>query len=184
MKGIFYSSESNESSSSTDNNNNNLLNMRKKISNKSNKYINKLFDHPTIKISDKDLDMFDEEYAHDGMTSMISHGEMNIILYIDHKVDDLLGFGQNFMIGKSGYAFIHPDDVEYVSKYHDNLMNPNSKQDPITHRILTNYITYDRSDVVENINGRCTYVWVTTNAKKLDNIIVSCSLPITIKNGR
>ncbi|KAI3651175.1 hypothetical protein MP228_004656 [Amoeboaphelidium protococcarum] len=40
------------------------------------------------------------------------------ILWVSPSCYDLLGFREEEMVGKSGYAFVHPDDIEVTEKNH------------------------------------------------------------------
>lgn len=88
-----------------------------------------------------------------------------IILYSNSKSNKIIGFSQNFLIGKSIFAFIHEDDAV-------RILNSDCKR-TITHRVLTNY---------KSNKGERKYKWFTTRNKKSENIIIVYLKMLDLKN--
>jgi hypothetical protein len=109
-----------------------------------------------INITQEDIKNIDIDYDENKSLIMICTIENPcIILYSNSKSNEIIGFSQNFLIGKSIFAFLHEDDAF-------RILNSDC-QKIITHRVLTNY---------KDSTGERKYKWFTTKNKKLKNIII------------
>ena len=145
-------------------NNKNILEDFIKISENNNESINDTYDID-IKITDNDLDFNDFPcYSDKSVLFVCSNNEPGIILYANSKSENIIGFSQDFLIGKSVFSFMHPEDVKRIMDNSDTI---------ITHRILTNF---------KDNNNKRTYKWFTSKNKKLENIVVVCSIPLQLND--
>ncbi|WP_433742238.1 PAS domain-containing sensor histidine kinase [Falsibacillus pallidus] len=81
------------------------------------------------------------------------HAGDGTYLYISPSVTTTLGYDPIEMIGKNPYDYIHPDDISFVEKYHNQILK-DAKPVLITYRALRN-------------DG--SYVWLETTIKIVDN---------------
>lgn len=71
----------------------------------------------------------------DNATDMISrHDLRGIYTYVSPSSSSVIGYSQEALIGKSAYAFVHPDDIPFVRKYHDAILEEQKPQ-PVAYRI-------------------------------------------------
>lgn len=182
------------------NSNNSILEKRLEICIKSDYYKNKIFNYVDIKISEKDLNLFQKHHndynyngnKYMGIFSIYPLDQTGTIIFINSKSKELLGYEQSYLIGKSFYSFVHPNDVERISKYHDIVLNNNNKNLTITHRILTNFnsqlITNNEYNFIcnkqnnNNNDNMKIYKWFTSYVERLDNIIIAYSKEIILED--
>ncbi|MBZ0256635.1 PAS domain S-box protein, partial [bacterium] len=60
----------------------------------------------------------------ENVNEMVSRHDANgVYLDVSPSCKNVFGYPQSEMIGRNGYEFIHPDDIEGVQKIHERLLN-------------------------------------------------------------
>jgi PAS domain S-box-containing protein len=88
-------------------------------------------------------------------TDMVTLLDKNaVILYDSPSIERILGYTLEEKIGRNGFEFIHPDDVEMTRKTFEEIINSSSSAENIRYRI-------------KHKNGH--WLWVETTANNLLN---------------
>lgn len=127
-------------------------------------FINYSFDNININFTEKDVDHINKK---DDIFSIHSADNLAVYLYINSKCKDMLGFNQEFVIGKCLYSLLHKDDLDEISKTHDRVLC--GKKMLANYRLITNF---------KNITGRNKYIKISSYIKKVDNIIITYIKPL------
>ncbi|MEA5139875.1 sensor histidine kinase [Arcicella rigui] len=94
------------------------------------------------------------------------------ILYASPSCNEMLGYTQNEMIGRSAYDFFYPDDIDFIQKRHRMILENELLDSTIDYRLVKK-------------NG--DYLWVETTYKvffddyEIEDRVISVSRDITEK---
>jgi len=141
--------------------------LRKKINQQKDFFMNYSFDKININFSSNDIEYINTKR---NIFSIHTADDLAVYLYITNSCDKILGFKQDYFIGKCLYSFLHTEDVDKLSKTHDDVLcgkNMNTK-----FRLVSNF--------KNNLDNK--YVEFKAYIKKVDNIIITYMSQVKSQN--